>query len=100
MASRERYEALPDTPTIGETVSGYEASGWSGLVAPKGTPSDVVNRLNNEINAELADPKFKARLADVGVTVFAMSPAEFGKHIVDETAKWAKLVRFAGLRPE
>jgi tripartite-type tricarboxylate transporter receptor subunit TctC len=100
MAGMERFEALPDTPTIGQSIPGYEASGWCGIVAPRNTPSAVIDRLNSEINAGLADPRFKARLADVGVTVFATSPLEFSKHIVNETEKWAKLVRIAGLKPE
>jgi tripartite-type tricarboxylate transporter receptor subunit TctC len=100
MAGATRFETLPDIPTVGESVPGYEASGWCGIVAPKTTPSGIIDKLNGEINAGLADPKFRARLADVGVTVLAGTPAAFGKLIVDETEKWAKVVKFAGLKPE
>jgi tripartite-type tricarboxylate transporter receptor subunit TctC len=100
MAGADRFEALPDIPTIGEFVPGYEASGWCGIVAPKNTPSEVIDKLNGEINAALAHPTFKARLADVGVTTLAGSPAQFSKLIVDETEKWANVVKFAGLKPE
>ena len=95
-----RSEALPDIPTVGDFVPGYEASGWFGLGAPKNTPAEIVDKLNKEINAGLADPKIKARLADLGGTVLAGSPADFGKLIADETEKWAKVVKFAGLKPE
>ena len=95
-----RLEALPDVPTIGEAVPGYEASGWCGVVAPKGTPIEIISNLNKEINAGLVDQKFKATLGGMGLTVFSNSPAEFEKLIVDETEKWAKVVRFAGLKPD
>jgi tripartite-type tricarboxylate transporter receptor subunit TctC len=95
-----RLEELPDVPTVGDSVPGFEASGWSGLVAPKDTPIDVIDKLHREINAGLANPGIKARLADVGVTALAGSPAEFGKLIADETEKWGKVVKFAGLKPE
>jgi tripartite-type tricarboxylate transporter receptor subunit TctC len=95
-----RLEALPDIPVVAEFVPGYEASGWHGVGAPANTPRDVVEKLNKEINAALADPKMKARLADLGGTVLAGSTAEFGKLIADETEKWAKVVKFAGLKPE
>ena len=100
MAGAGRFEALPDIPVIGEFVPGYEASGWCGIVAPKNTPREVIDKLNSEINAGLADPKFKARLADVGVTTLAGSPAQFSKLIADETEKWGKVVKFAGIKPE
>ena len=93
-----RLAQLPDVPTIGETVASFEASGWSGIVAPRNTPVEIIARLHSEINAGLADPKIKARLADVGVTVFATSSVEFAKHIVDETEKWAKVIKFAGIK--
>ena len=81
-------------------MPGYEASGWCGIVAPKNTPSEVIDKLNREINSSLTHPTFKARLADVGVTTLAGSPAQFSKLIVDETEKWANVVKFAGLKPE
>ena len=95
-----RSEALPDIPTVGEFVPGYEASAWYGVGAPKNTPAEIVDKLNKEINAGLADPKIKARLADLGGTVLAGSPADFGKLIADETEKWAKVIKFAGIKPE
>jgi tripartite-type tricarboxylate transporter receptor subunit TctC len=95
-----RWEALPDVPAIGEFVSGYEASGWYGVGAPKNTPAEIVAKLNKEINAALADPKLTARLAELGVPVLALSPAQFGKLIADETEKWGKVVKFAGIKPE
>jgi tripartite-type tricarboxylate transporter receptor subunit TctC len=95
-----RSEALPDVPTVDEFVPGYEASAWFGVGAPKATPAEIVEKLNKEINAGLADPKMKARLADLGGTVLVGSPAEFGTFIADETEKWAKVVKFAGIKPE
>jgi tripartite-type tricarboxylate transporter receptor subunit TctC len=95
-----RAEALPDVPSVAEFVPGYEASFWTGLVAPKGTPVEIVEKLNKEINAALADSKIKARLADLGGSVVAGSAADFGKLLADESEKWAKVVRFAGIKPE
>ena len=95
-----RSEVLPDIPTVGDFVPGYEASSWSGVGAPRNTPADIVERLNKEINAALADPKLKARLADLGTTVFPSSPVEFGKLLADETEKWAKVVKFAGIKAD
>jgi tripartite-type tricarboxylate transporter receptor subunit TctC len=95
-----RSEALPDLPTVGEFLPGYEATAWYGVGAPRGTPVEIVGRLNKEINAGLADPKMKARLADLGSEGMPMTPAEFGKHVVDETDKWAKVVKFAGIKAE
>jgi tripartite-type tricarboxylate transporter receptor subunit TctC len=95
-----RSDALPDVPTIGEFVRGYEVSGWFGLGAPKNTPIDVINKLNAEMNTGLVDPKIKARFAELGGTVLPGSPAEFGKLIADETDKWAKVVKFAGIKPQ
>jgi tripartite-type tricarboxylate transporter receptor subunit TctC len=89
---------MPDLPAIGEFVPGYEATTWFGIGAPKGTPAAIIERLNQEINAGLADPKLRARLDDLGGGAFASSPAEFGKLIADETEKWGKVVRFAGLK--
>jgi tripartite-type tricarboxylate transporter receptor subunit TctC len=94
-----RSELLPDIPTVGEFVPGYEASAWVGLGAPKGTSADVIAKLNTEVNAALADVKMKARLTDLGGTVLAGSTAEFGKFIADETEKWAKVVKFSGAKP-
>lgn len=94
-----RLEALPDIPTIGEFVPGYEASSVFGLGAPKNTPAEIIDKLNKEINAALADPKFKARLADLDGTVLGGSPADFGKLIAEETEKWGKVVKFANIKP-
>jgi len=93
-----RLEVLPDIPTVGEFVPGYEASGWQGIGAPRNTPADIVDRLNREVNVGLADPKMKSRLADLGGTVLAGSPAAFEKFIADETEKWAKVIRAANIR--
>jgi len=95
-----RSPALPDTRTVGDFVPGYEASFWTGIGAPKDTPAEIVEKLNKEINAALADPKMEARLADLGSTPLPGLPADFGKLIADETEKLAKVVKFAGLRPE
>jgi tripartite-type tricarboxylate transporter receptor subunit TctC len=93
-----RQEVLPNIPTVGEFVPGYEASGWVGMGAPKNTPPEIINKLNVEINAALSDPKMKARLADLGGTVLAGSPADFGKLIVADTEKWAKVIKLAGIK--
>jgi tripartite-type tricarboxylate transporter receptor subunit TctC len=96
-----RLEALPDIPTVGEFVAGYEASAWLGLGAPKNTPADIVDKLNKEINAGLADPKIKARLTEtLGGTVLAGSPRDFGQFIVDETEKWGKVIRALNIKAE
>jgi tripartite-type tricarboxylate transporter receptor subunit TctC len=95
-----RSEALPDVPTVGEFVPGYEASGWNGIVAPRNTPVEVIQKLNNEINAALADPRTKAKLADLGGIVVAGSAADFGKLIADETEKWCKVIKFAGIKAD
>jgi tripartite-type tricarboxylate transporter receptor subunit TctC len=95
-----RSEALPDLPTVGEFVPGYEASAWLGIGAPAKTPVEIIDKLNREINAVLSDPKFKARLAELGGIVSPGSPAEFGKLIADETEKWGKLIRAANIKPE
>jgi tripartite-type tricarboxylate transporter receptor subunit TctC len=95
-----RSEALPDVPSIGEFVPGYEASQWYGIGAPKNTPAEVIERLNKETNAALADPKMKARLAELGASVLSGSPADFGKLIVAETEKWAKVVKLSGAKPD
>jgi tripartite-type tricarboxylate transporter receptor subunit TctC len=95
-----RSEALPSIPTMAEFLPGYEASTWFGVGAPKNTPAEIVERLNTEINAGLSDPKIKVRLADLGANVFAGSPADFGRHVADETDKWARVATFAGIKPE
>jgi tripartite-type tricarboxylate transporter receptor subunit TctC len=96
----KRAEALPDVPTIGETVPGYEAVIWYGIVAPKGTPPEVVDTLNTAVNEVLADPQLKARLAALGGEPMPMTPAQFGKLIADETEKWAKVVKFSGAKAD
>jgi tripartite-type tricarboxylate transporter receptor subunit TctC len=95
-----RSEALPDIPTVGDFVSGFEASQWVGLCAPKNTPPEIIGKLNAEINTGLADPKLNARLADLGGKVLPSSPADFGKIIADDTQKWGKVVKFSGAKPE
>jgi tripartite-type tricarboxylate transporter receptor subunit TctC len=95
-----RSEALPDIPTVSDFVPGYDASGWLGIGAPRNTPTEIVDKLNKEINAALADPKIKERFANLGATVLAGSPADFGKHIADETEKWAKVIKFAGIKAD
>jgi tripartite-type tricarboxylate transporter receptor subunit TctC len=100
VTSATRSEALPDVPTVGDFVPGYEASAAYGVGAPRHTPADIVDKLNTTINAILADPKIKARLAELGGTVMPGSPADFGKFIVEETEKWGKVVKFAGIKPE
>jgi tripartite-type tricarboxylate transporter receptor subunit TctC len=100
VTSARRSELLPDLPTVGDFVPGYETSAWQGVGAPKATPVDIIDKLNREINAALADPKIKSRVADMGGTVLAGSPADFGKFIADETEKWGKVVKFSGAKPD
>ena len=95
-----RSQALPDVPSVGEFVPGYEASGWFGVGAPKATPAEIVEKLNKEVNAALHDPKMKARLADLGGEPLTGSPAELGKLIAAETEKWSKVIKFAGIKPQ
>jgi tripartite-type tricarboxylate transporter receptor subunit TctC len=95
-----RSEELPDVPTVGEFVPGYEASAWQGIGAPKGTPADIIDKLNQEINAGLADAKMKARLADLGAAPMPMTSAVFGKFIAAETEKWARVIRAANIKAE
>jgi tripartite-type tricarboxylate transporter receptor subunit TctC len=95
-----RSEALPDLPTVTDFVADYEASDWYGVGIPKDTPTDIVNKLNNEFNAALADPKMKMRLAELGLTMLGGSPTEFGKLIAGETEKWGKVIRAANIKPE
>jgi tripartite-type tricarboxylate transporter receptor subunit TctC len=95
-----RIPQLPEVPTIADTIPGFDASGWSGIVAPKGTPQPVIDALAKVIAAVQADPKFNDRMSEFGAPVFALSPAEFGKFIADETEKWGKVVKFANLKPQ
>ena len=100
VTTAKRSEALPDIPTVGDFLPGYETSLWFGVGAPKNTSAEIIDKLNKEINAGLADPKIKAAIADMGGTVLASSPADFGKLIAEETEKWAKVVKFSGARPD
>ena len=100
VTASKRCGDLPDIPTVAEFLPGYEAYSWFGVAAPKNIPTEIVLKLNQEINAALADPKIKARLADLGATVLPGSPADFGKLIADETEKWGKVVRTANIKPE
>src|SRR6266849_1905631 len=96
VTTEKRSEALPDVPTVADTVPGYEASAWFGIGVPKGTPADVIEKLNKTVNDSLADPKMKARLAELGGAPMPTTPADFGKIMADETAKWKKVVEFSG----
>jgi tripartite-type tricarboxylate transporter receptor subunit TctC len=98
VTSATRSEVLPDIPTVGDFVPGYEATGWQGVGAPRDTPAEVIDKLNGAINAGLADPKMKARIADFGYTVFASSPADFATFIAAYTDKWAKVIKFSGAK--
>jgi len=100
VTSARRSEALPDLPRVSDFLPGYETSAWQGVGAPKNTPVEIIDRLNKEINAGLADPKINARVADMGGTALAGSPADFGKLIADETEKWGKVVKFSGAKPD
>ncbi len=100
VTTAERAPVLPDVPRVSDFVPGYEASAWYGIGAPRNTAAEIVDKLNQEINAGLADPKIKARLADLGGTVIAGSPADFKKFIADDAGKWAKVVKFAGVKAE
>jgi tripartite-type tricarboxylate transporter receptor subunit TctC len=100
VAAATRSEALPDIPTVGEFISGYEASGWYGIGVPRNTPAEIVDKLNRKTKAGLLDPKMKAPLANLGSTVLALSPPEFGRLISEETEKWSKVVKFAGIKAE
>jgi tripartite-type tricarboxylate transporter receptor subunit TctC len=98
VTSATRSDALPDIPTVAEFVPGYEATAWFGMGAPKNTPTEIVDKLNREINAGLDDPKLKKRLVDLGGVPMPATPADFGKLIVEETKKWGKVVKFAGIK--
>jgi tripartite-type tricarboxylate transporter receptor subunit TctC len=100
VTSATRSEALPDIPTVGDFVPGYEASTWSGVGVPKNTPAEIVDKLNREINAALADPRMKARLAELDTTPILFTPTEFGAFVTAETEKWGKVVKFSGAKPE
>jgi tripartite-type tricarboxylate transporter receptor subunit TctC len=100
VTTSRRFEALPDVPTVSEFLPGYEADAWWGVGAPRNTPTSVIDRLNNEINAALADPKIKARLEDLGATVLPGTPADFGKLIAEDTERWGKVVRAAKIKVE
>jgi tripartite-type tricarboxylate transporter receptor subunit TctC len=99
VTTAKRSDALPDIPTVGDFLPGYEASAWWGIGAPRNTPPEIVDKLNKQINAGLADPKVKARLVDLGGTSLVLSPADFGKLIADEIEKWGKVIRRANIRP-
>ena len=100
VTASKRVDAIPDVPTIGESVPGYEASVWYGIAAPKGTPPEIVENLNQAVNAVLADPRLQARLAELGGQPMPMTPAEFGKLVAAETEKWGKVIKLAGIKPE
>jgi tripartite-type tricarboxylate transporter receptor subunit TctC len=100
VTTAQRSKALPDIPTVSEFVPGYEASSVWGLGAPRDTTVEIIERLNKQINAAIADPKFNARIADAGGTVLPGSPADFAKLIVEETEKWAKVIKAANIKPE
>src|SRR5262245_43895321 len=100
VAGKTRFAGLPDVPTVSDVVPGFEASAWQGVGVPRGTPNEIIERLNREINDGLANPVIKARLADAATTPMVFTPAEFGKFIADETEKWAKVIKSAGITAE
>jgi tripartite-type tricarboxylate transporter receptor subunit TctC len=100
VSSTSRSDALPDIPTLADFLPGYEATGWFGIGVPRSTPADIIDKLNKEINAALADPKINDRLSDLGGMILGGSPADFGKLIADDTEKWGKVIKFAGIKPE
>jgi tripartite-type tricarboxylate transporter receptor subunit TctC len=100
IAGNNRFDMLPDVPTIAETVPGYEAGTWAGVGVPNGTPPEIIARLNHEINTGLAHPTIKSRLADIGTIPMVFTPAGFGRYVAAESEKWAKVVKFAGVKPE
>ncbi len=95
-----RSELLPDIPMVADYIPGYEASAWYGLGAPRGTPPEIIEKLNTTVNAILADPAVKKKFADMGATLIMSSPAEFGKYVADETEKWGKVIKFSGAKPD
>ncbi len=100
VTSAKRWETLPDVPTVGDTVPGYDVSTWFGIGVPKSTSGEIIEKLNKEINGVLADPDMKARLVDLGVVPMPMTPAEFGRFIGDETEKWARVIKIAQIKPD
>jgi tripartite-type tricarboxylate transporter receptor subunit TctC len=100
VTTAKRAELLPDLPTLSEFLPGYDATGWNGIGAPRGTPAAIIEKLNKEINAIVLDPAMKARLISLGVEPLSMTPAEFGKRIADDTEKWAKVIKFANIKAE
>jgi len=100
VTSAARVDVLPDLPLVADYVPGYEASAWYGIVGPKGTPAEVVDKLNREVNAILAEPDKKKRLAELGASLLPGTPADFAKLLADETEKWGKVIRFAGIKAE
>jgi tripartite-type tricarboxylate transporter receptor subunit TctC len=100
VTSAERLEVLPNIPTLGDFVPRLEAGDWFGLCAPKNTPAEIIDRLNREVNAGLADPQLKARLVDLGAMMLTGSPIDLGRLIAQDTEKWAKVVKFAGIKPD
>ena len=100
VSTTTRLESLPDIPTVGDFVPGFETSAWGGIGAPSGTPAEIIDRLNKEINAALADPKMNARLANLGGLVLPLSPVEYGRRIAEETEKWGKVIKFSGAKAD
>jgi tripartite-type tricarboxylate transporter receptor subunit TctC len=95
-----RSGTLPGLPTIGDFVPGFEATGWTGIGVPRNTPTEIIEKLNKKVSSGLADPKIRARIVDLGGTALVGSPADFGKFIAEETEKWGKVIKFAGIKPE
>jgi tripartite-type tricarboxylate transporter receptor subunit TctC len=100
VSTTSRLDSLPDIPTVGDFVPGFETSAWGGIGAPRDTPAEIINKLNREINAGLVDPKMNARLADLGGLVLPLSPAEYGRRIAEETEKWGKVIKFSGAKAD
>jgi tripartite-type tricarboxylate transporter receptor subunit TctC len=100
VTTETRQAVLPDIPTVGEFVAGYAASGWAGIGAPRNTPVEIIERLNGAMNAGFADPRIVGRLVDSGVAPMSMTPSEFEKFVVEETEKWARVIKFAGIKAE